>query len=314
MISYVNYNSRYVSSLISCWNDVLIYDSITESRFHELYIFDENFDPDLFVLAVQDNQVIGFILGIKRKVSYYTKGTEPHRGWIINLAVSTDYQRQGIGSKLLEIIEERLFARTTTLITLCAYSPNYQTPGIDVRYTKGIDFFVKKGYPIHTDAVSMQRDLWNYTLPATTQDKRADLAKEGITFRAFTLSDYSSLMDFLEHEFEPGWKRNVILALQRKNAEQTILLCVDKSDQILGYCMRMIDGSQERFGPIGIQSALRSKGLGGVLFDLMMLEMRKAGIYYAYFLWTSGAAIRFYERHGMSICRSYKVMSKETNS
>ena len=60
------------------------------------------------------------------------------------------------------------------------------------------------------------------------------------------------------------------MAMQKKEAEQTIILCVDKDDQIIGFVMRKIDGNDARFGPIGVKEELRSKGLGGVLLDLMI--------------------------------------------
>lgn len=74
--------------------------------------------------------------------------------------------------------------------------------------------------------------------------------------------------------------------------------------------MRKIDGNDARFGPIGVKESVRSKGIGGILFDLQMREMQKRGIYYAYFLWTHGAAMRFYERHGMSVYRTYQLYRK----
>lgn len=310
-IQYVSYHERYLGSLLECWNSTLIYDPLSKKRFLDLYVYDENFEADLFILAISGKEVIGFCSGVKRKVSYYTKGTEPDRGWILNMAVREAYQRQGIGQRLYREMEARLGQQGTKSLTLCAYSPNYLAPGIDIRYEKGLSFFRKQGYPKGHDAVSMQRDLWHYTMPSDTQTKLASLQGEGITITTYTSDYYTELMRFLEKEFEPGWKRNVIAALQRNEAEDTVVICVNEQDEVLGYCMRKIDGHESRFGPIGVAEAVRSKGLGGILFDFMMLEMKKQGINYAYFLWTSGPAIRFYERHGMKIYRCYKVMSKE---
>ena len=70
-------------------------------------------------------------------------------------------------------------------------------------------------------------------------------------------------------------------------------------------------GNDARFGPIGVAEALRGAGLGGVLIDLQMMEMKKRGIYSFYFLWTHGDAIRFYERHGLNIYRTYQLYRKK---
>lgn len=309
-IQLVQYDYRYLDSLLKCWNETLIYDPINKDRFLNLIIFDENFDESLFSIALYKDEVIGCCIGFKRKVSYYTKGLEPDRGWINYLFVKEEFQNQGVGTKLYDDVEKKLQAMGTKEITLCAYSPNYLNPGIDIRYTKGINFFKKKNYPFGGDSVSMQRTLWDFEMPEKTKQKMLTLKEKGIQIASYKNEYYSNLMSFLE-EFEPGWKRNVIIALQKGEAENTILLCLNKNNEVMGYCMRKIDGNDARFGPIGVSQKLRSKGLGGVLFDCMMLEMKKRGIPGAYFLWTSGDAIRFYKRHGMQIYRTYKTSRKE---
>lgn len=310
-IAYINYNQSYLESVVDCWNQALTYDPISIDRFEQIVLYDENFDEELLVLAVEEDKVVGFILGVKRKVSYLTKGLEPERGWISIMGVHPDYQRKGIGQELYYLVEGRLIERGVKEITLCAYSPNYFTPGIDVRYPQGINFFRKNQYEMGGDAVSMQRDLWDFVMPEYSVKKTASLAEEGIRIINYSKQYLSKLFTFLEEEFDAGWKRNVLLALQKDEAENTIILCVDQNDDVIGYCMRKIDGNDARFGPIGVKESLRSKGLGGVLFDRMMLGMKKHGTNYAYFLWTHGDAIRFYERHGMKIYRSYELYRKK---
>ncbi|NLC54741.1 MAG: GNAT family N-acetyltransferase [Erysipelothrix sp.] len=310
-IQYIKYNQQYLDSLMELWNEEMTYDPISRDRFLQLIVYDENFDESLALLAVRNNEVIGFCYGVKRKVSYYTRGLEPKRSWINYLFVKTEYQRQGIGQKLYDLVENNLAKLGAEEVTLCAYSPNYLNPGIDVRYTKGLAFFRKNGYLLETDAVSMHKSLLDFVMPQKTKDKIKELENEGIKIFNYKDQYFSKLMAFLEKEFGPGWKRNFILSLQNENADKTVILCTDDQDEILGYCMRKIDGNDSRFGPIGVAESLRSKGLGGVLFDYMMLEMKKQGIPSAYFLWTSGAAIRFYKRHEMEIYRTYKVGRKD---
>jgi len=57
-------------------------------------------EPDLFVLAVQDAQVIGSVMA----------GYDGHRGWIYYLAVLPQYQSLGLGRQLLQHAEEGLHA------------------------------------------------------------------------------------------------------------------------------------------------------------------------------------------------------------
>lgn len=300
----------YLPEILKCWNENLVYDLINEERFTNIVLLDDNFDPKLLKVALINNQVIGFCLGIKRKIPYLERGLEPKRGWINMIAVNQDYRRQGIGRKLIESIEKELALFGTKEITLCAYSPNYFTPGIDIRYQEGLLFFDKLGYQSQSEAVSMQRDLWDFQMSQKAKEKRKHFKEEGISIISYEKKYMLKLLEFTLDQFGSGWKRNVLMAMQKHEAEQTILLCVDENENILGFCMRKIDGHEGRFGPVGIHESLRSKGIGGVLFECMMNDMKSRGIPYLYFLWTSGAAQRFYERYDVKVFRTYHLYRK----
>jgi ribosomal protein S18 acetylase RimI-like enzyme len=58
-------------------------------------------DPDLFLVAESQNQIIGSVLG----------GFDGRRGLIYHLAVSESFRRWGIGSQLMKQVEARLRAK-----------------------------------------------------------------------------------------------------------------------------------------------------------------------------------------------------------
>ena len=58
-------------------------------------------DPDLFLIAELDHEIIGTVLG----------GFDGRRGMIYHLAVSASYRGQGIGSRLMNEVESRLRAK-----------------------------------------------------------------------------------------------------------------------------------------------------------------------------------------------------------
>lgn len=305
------YKQEYMEQLVTGWNETLIFDPISEERFLQQVLMDENFDSDLALVLLVEDKVIGFCLGIKRKYPYLTRGLEENRGWISIMFVLTKYQGKGYGKALLNEEEKRLKKEKVKEITLCAYSPNYFTPGVDLKYEKALTFFEQNGYVKGLDAVSMQKDLFTYSLPEKTQEMIERLKGEGISFNKYSLPYMEKLLAFAEAEFDAGWVRNILQAIRNGEAEDTILIATDIEDQVIGYCMRKIDGNDARFGPIGVKESIRSKGIGGILFDLQMREMQKRGIFYAYFLWTHGAAMRFYERHGMSTYRTYQLYRKK---
>lgn len=306
-----SFQQERFQQVLTCWNQSLIYDGIDEERFKQLILLDENFNPDLFLLALNQEKVVGFCYGVRRKIPYLERGLEENRGWIVIMGVLPEYQNQGIGTMLCDEVEKRLKDMGTKEITLCAYSPNYFFPGIDKRYQQAISFFENRNYVNRAESISMQRSLWDYHMADQYKEKLASLEKDGIHIIRYNDEYMLPLLNYLLENFGAGWKRNALIAMQKKEAEDTILLVVDEQKNILGFCMRKIDGNDARFGPFGVSEHLRSKGIGGVLFEYMMQEMKQKGIYYLYFLWTDGAAQRFYERHDVKVYRTYQLYRKE---
>lgn len=306
-----SFQQERFQQVLTCWNQSLIYDGIDEERFKQLILLDENFNPDLFLLALNQEKVVGFCYGVRRKIPYLERGLEENRGWIVIMGVLPEYQNHRIGTMLCDEVEKRLKDMGTKEITLCAYSPNYFFPGIDKRYQQAISFFENRNYAYRAESVSMQRSLWDYHMADQYKEKLASLEKDGIHIIRYNDEYMLPLLNYLLENFGAGWKRNALIAMQKKEAEDTILLVVDEQKNILGFCMRKIDGNDARFGPFGVSEHLRSKGIGGVLFEYMMQEMKQKGIYYLYFLWTDGAAQRFYERHDVKVYRTYQLYRKE---
>jgi len=72
------------------------------------------FQPDLFLVAVDDDKVIGTIMA----------GYDGHRGWLYSVAVSKSCRRRGIGSALVREAEIRLRALGCSKINLQIRSSN----------------------------------------------------------------------------------------------------------------------------------------------------------------------------------------------
>ncbi len=58
-------------------------------------------DPDLFLVAEVDEDIVGTVIG----------GFDGRRGMIYHLAVSASVRQQGLGGRLLQEVEDRLRAR-----------------------------------------------------------------------------------------------------------------------------------------------------------------------------------------------------------
>jgi len=58
-------------------------------------------DPDLFLVAEEDGQIIGTVIG----------GYDGRRGLLYHLAVSASFRGRGVGTRLMDEIESRLRAK-----------------------------------------------------------------------------------------------------------------------------------------------------------------------------------------------------------
>lgn len=308
----VNYCQADEAAVVALWNETLTMDTITVSKFRKQVLLDENFDTTLCYVAKVEQQTIGFLLAMKRKFPYLERGLEATRGWISVLFVKAGYQRQGIGSALVRQAEVDLRKSGAKEITIAAYSPNYFFPGVDIdHYQKAVSFFKKCGYMEEETSYSMAKDLHQFAVEDSVCKQLAKAEADGFQFINFDYRYAIKLLQFAKEEFGGGWKRNVLLAMQANTAEDCILIVLNKADEIVGFCMRMIDGNPMRFGPIGVRADIRNYGIGGILLNRMQSEMKKRGIYHMFFISTDEPGKRFYERHGLTWIRTFVGFRKK---
>lgn len=73
-------------------------------------------DPDLFLVAEEDGEIVGTVIG----------GFDGRRGLIYHLAVSASFRRRGIGSKLMKEVETRLKAKGCIRSYLLVTTDNHE--------------------------------------------------------------------------------------------------------------------------------------------------------------------------------------------
>jgi ribosomal protein S18 acetylase RimI-like enzyme len=96
-------------------------------------------DPELFFVAESDGRVIGTAIG----------GYDGHRGWIYSVAVLAEYQRQGIGEKLVRRLERALAERGCLKVNLQVFSSNGAV----------VAFYERLGYAVE-ERISMGKRLY----------------------------------------------------------------------------------------------------------------------------------------------------------
>ena len=83
-------------------------------------------DPDLFLIAENENKIIGSVIG----------GYDGRRGLIYHLAVNHLFRGQGIGSRLMDEVESRLRAKGCLKCYLLVFADNIHAA----------EFYKKRGW------------------------------------------------------------------------------------------------------------------------------------------------------------------------
>ena len=96
-------------------------------------------DPDLFLVAEQDDRIVGIVIG----------GWDGRRAWIYHLAVSPNYQRKGVGAGLVGELEKRLVAKGARMVNAQVHKLN----------TKSAVFFKAMGYDERSHLVMIGKQL-----------------------------------------------------------------------------------------------------------------------------------------------------------
>ncbi len=91
-------------------------------------------DPDLFLVAECDDRIVGTVIG----------GYDGRRGMVYHLAVDDAFRGQGVGSRLMEAVEDRLRAKGCLKSYLLVAEDNHDVD----------DFYKKQGWK-HMESVHL---------------------------------------------------------------------------------------------------------------------------------------------------------------
>lgn len=97
-------------------------------------------DPDLFLVAERDNQIIGSVIG----------AFDGRRGMIYHLAVQREFRGQGVGAALITEVEKRLQAKGCLKCLLHVFVDN----------TEAIQFYKDRGWRQQTEDVVFSKEFF----------------------------------------------------------------------------------------------------------------------------------------------------------
>lgn len=175
--------------------------------------------------------------------------------WLRILAVDRDHRNRGIGTTLLEDAKATVIA---------AEPGNYFTPGV-----LEPAFFIKRGY-------REKAKTWNLEVELDGFDDIAQRAE-----------DRDRVLNFIEREFGRIWRFEAAKAptifIEEHEGEIAGFAAHDANNHGLGF-----------FGPTGVKTSLRGRGIGGRLVRASLADLRRLGYRKAVIPWTD--ALDFYAK------------------
>jgi GNAT superfamily N-acetyltransferase len=305
------YSGGDETSLLHVWNETMWGDRIDAATWRSRVLLDPNFVPECCAVAEGSQGIpIGFMLGLARQVPYFAQGYEREKSWITAFGVLPEHRHAGVGSALLEHVCQALQAGGAQEVAVAPYVPNYFIPGVDVAiYADAVRFLERHAFGVQSRPLSMRADIATFQVPEEIAAARVRLQAESIQVGLATAEDIVPIRQFLRRCFSWDWLRfagEVMQDLFAGNPWTAGMLVAKQDAAVIGYAQFRA----ERFGPFGVDPALRSRGIGRVLLAQTLIEMRKHGYHCAWFLWTSDDAARLYQRCGFREVRRFAVMRK----
>ena len=306
------FRSTDIPQLLAVWNASIPYDTISETRFAHMILLDPNFQSEYVAIAEADGKVVGFVLGLVRRVPYFLETMETDSAWITAFGVHPDYQQQGIGRALFDYLFQKLSAINIQYVRISPYVPNYIVPGVDIEsYQQTVQVLTDKfGFKTTSIAISMGVNLTQFSVPDDIIAHQSRLeTDDSITIRPTTINDIPDVLNFLIEKFGWDWYRHASDYLRDyvAGSQDICFLVAHQADQVVGFCQQR----QERFGPFGVDPAMRGKGIGRVLLFRCLELMRSKRFYYTYFLWTDERAAKLYATAGFQRVRQFAILEKQ---
>lgn len=288
-------------------------DVVSSRRLAEHTVLEPNFDSrGLLVAAHPVDGIVGFL--------YATCATHgvpalPAEGFITVGCVATAHRRSGIGSQLLRRAGENLRARGARKVTVAGYPQAYLWPGLDQQEYPGAAAFLERhGFEHTSTAAAMSLDLDSWSISDSVRSLVAAREAEGYEFGPAAPEDLPEVITFATKRLAPDWGELLrVAALRSADSVRRTLLARDPAGAVVGVATYGAYGDLiERFGPFGVEETRRGTGLGRILLNLTLMQMRSDAAHNAWFLWTgeNSPAGHLYRSTGFEVGRRFAVMQK----
>lgn len=298
----VEFTEEFLSQVRCVANLSLHEDAITDASLRRITFEDPNYNSRYSLVALKNGEVAGFVLGVRR-LKEPPEVVEAQRdfAWIKLFAVREDCRRKGVATALFNELENRLSEDGVKKIRVSDYPFWYLFSGVDLSYEDAIEFLSRRGFRKAGETVDYEIDLLKFHVPKRV----ASVSVSPLTIRRAKHEDRERVFEWIKTEFSVFWAYEADASFKHACPK---LWIAEENNKIIGFS---VYGALEPhwFGPIGVSTEARSRGVGSILLFNCLKSMREEGQRHAVVPWTSH--LFFYTQvPGITRIRHYWVMEK----
>lgn len=297
-------------AVIKLWNEAMPTHRTDGHLFLKNVYLDMNYDPDGFLLAFCEDELVGFVWAVIRRYPIDVNApSEEGHGYINLFTLKSEADASTVGREMLLAAERYIRSRGKREIRVSDYSPNYVYPGINTERRAVSMLFSDMGYEQRKHNISIEINLLSYEIDERTRSLEELRKSEGFYVGAIEMGEVPELLNYAP----PGWVHRY-RRLISESGDLGRVRILKKEGEIIG-CAVFGDpySYPERFGPFSVREDYRGLGLGRLLLSDTLSEMKRRGLKFARAESTpvSGAAYELYRKLGFKKINEYILYSKK---
>lgn len=297
----------------------------SEEYFRQKFLDADCYEPALLCVSTEEGRLTGFIAGARKHAFLNNENEQNTPGYITLLMVSPSARHRGVGSALLSQLEDSFRAIGKTRLDVSSLSPidlnwlipgtpaheHNNMPGID-EACPGYGFLTHKGYTPFVREVAMYLNLESYRKSELVEQKRASLAREGITAGLYDPAEnceWDGMCDRVGSEY---WRK--VLKDELSSPAPRPILAARTNGHIVGFTgpVDVEKSGRGWFTGICTDPLYEQRGIATVLFNDLMNEFIRVGAKYSsLFTGTENHAQRLYLKTGFRPAKTFAMLKKE---
>ncbi|MEA4888609.1 MAG: GNAT family N-acetyltransferase [Clostridiaceae bacterium] len=272
------------------------------------------------LIARSGRELIGFASGCFR--------SDGQQAYITIVLVREDWRRRGVGSLLLDRLEQQLQAagggrirqyeimffnpvNLTWIVPGTDHHDHPNAPGVDVS-CDGYLFLKNRGYRDLAYQNAYYLSLDQYAVPPDMAARRELLAEQSIHITRYDATKHIGLNALFDDLGNEQW-REIVTGNCAPNGIHDPVIIVEHENRVCGFTgpISVQPSGRGYFAGIGIHSAYRNRGAGKVLFSVLCMELKGIGTrFMTLFTGETNPARNIYEAAGFKIVKTWADMRK----